>query len=229
MIKPLEAKFSEENADHNQFDDNYLPNSEPLSKQKEKELFYSLEYSRNSKDIIKIRHLENEIASHNFRLVRKIIYKDFRTYLSENPDYLELESAGMMGLTNAIKKFNVERGYKFSTYAWRAIARSIQNHIDKNKRRPLPKPYEESLDKGKPDNRAEVDDLNYRNIKLLNQELRKLSPKERTVLEARYLNFDTQNLLQIGERLGLTKERIRQIQISSIGKLKKRLTGRVDF
>lgn len=56
-----------------------------------------------------------------------------------------------------------------------------------------------------------------------------LTPREKLVITSRYglLGEETQTLKQIGDRLGLTRERIRQIELQAIGKLR-RQARRVD-
>ncbi|MBI4950108.1 MAG: sigma-70 family RNA polymerase sigma factor [Deltaproteobacteria bacterium] len=50
-----------------------------------------------------------------------------------------------------------------------------------------------------------------------------LSDRERTVVETRLMSDDPESLQSIGERLGLTRERVRQIEGAAIKKLKKSL------
>ena len=72
-----------------------------------------------------LTELEKEFASHNLRLVVSVA-KHFCT----NPDdYLDLIQEGNIGLQKAVEKFDIDKGFKFSTYAtwWikQAVTRSI--------------------------------------------------------------------------------------------------------
>jgi len=72
-----------------------------------------------------LSELEKEFASHNLRLVVSVA-KHFCT----NPDdFLDLIQEGNIGLQRAVEKFDVDKGFKFSTYAtwWikQAVTRSI--------------------------------------------------------------------------------------------------------
>lgn len=54
--------------------------------------------------------------------------------------------------------------------------------------------------------------------------LNTIKPKEREILEARFgWNGHPQTLEEIGQTMGLTRERVRQIETSAIGKMKKRM------
>jgi RNA polymerase primary sigma factor len=74
-----------------------------------------------------------------------------------------------------------------------------------------------------PDKFAESSD----EIRLLHQCLHKLNEKERKVLTHRFGldNQERETLEKIGERLGLTRERIRQIQGEALKKIRSKLTS----
>lgn len=67
----------------------------------------------------------NELAQRNIRFVVSIAQK----YLNRGLSFNDLISEGSIGLVKAADKFDYERGYKFSTYAyywiWQSITRAI--------------------------------------------------------------------------------------------------------
>ena len=73
----------------------------------------------------KLRELEKEFASHNLRLVVSIA----RRFCTSQDNFLDLIQEGNIGLQKAVSKYDVDTGYKFSTYAtwWikQAVTRSI--------------------------------------------------------------------------------------------------------
>lgn len=69
----------------------------------------------------------NEIIESNLRLVMSIVKK----YKSCGIEFIDLAQEGVIGLTKAIERFDITKGYRFSTYAtwWvsQGITRSITN------------------------------------------------------------------------------------------------------
>lgn len=62
----------------------------------------------------------------NLRLVTSRAYK----YLNNGVEYLDLVQEGMFGLMKAVDRYDVSKGYKFSTYAMNWINQSIKRAID---------------------------------------------------------------------------------------------------
>ncbi|MDD6879718.1 MAG: RNA polymerase sigma factor RpoD/SigA [bacterium] len=89
-----------------------------LSKDEEIALF---ERYNNNKDL----SAKEEIINHNLRLVVSIAKK----YNVAGFDFLDIVQEGNLGLIKAIDKFDLSKGYKFSTYATFWIKQSITRGI----------------------------------------------------------------------------------------------------
>ena len=72
---------------------------------------------------------KQDLCIKNRALVDKYAGMYGRAY-GNNLDFEDLEQAGMIGLLKAAERFDVERGYKFSTYATWWICQSITREID---------------------------------------------------------------------------------------------------
>lgn len=71
------------------------------------------------------------IVEHNLRLVVKYARSIKKAYRAEEP-IMDLVQAGNIGLMRAVDKFEVDKGYAFSTYASWWIKQSIIRHIFDN-------------------------------------------------------------------------------------------------
>lgn len=88
-----------------------------LTKEEEKILF--TEYQKTHS-----REIRNKIIEANLRLVHSIA----RKYALDNIQFLDLIQEGNLGLMVAIDRFELEKGFKFSTYATFWIRQRVRNH-----------------------------------------------------------------------------------------------------
>jgi len=144
-------------------------------------------------------------------------------------DFAEVVSEGNMALLRAVDKFNVDRGFKFSTYACRAILKAFSRAALKASRHRtrFPVEFEPDLEKSDwSDRRREtieeecVDELKT----IIDRNLADLTNVEETVIRRRF-NWQEQQespltLEEVGKIIGVTKERVRQIQNKALAKIK---------
>lgn len=145
-------------------------------------------------------------------------------------EFTDLVSEGSMALLRATEKFNCSMGFKFSTYACRAIfkgfSRAAKQCYTYNSR--FPSQYDYALEDDDRDTREREEfqaDLADEFGVILRDNLADLSEIERSVVKLRFsigkeMPDSPLTLKNIGDRLGLTKERIRQIQNKALGKLR---------
>ena len=138
---------------------------------------------------------------------------------------------GNMALIRAVDKFNVDRGFKFSTYACRAILKAFSRTALKPSRHRTRFPVEFEPDMEKSDwidrKRDVVEEDCIDELKqIVDRNLADLSDVEQTVIRRRF-NWQQQEdspltLEEVGQIIGVTKERVRQIQNKALAKIRKR-------
>ncbi|MFQ5463036.1 MAG: sigma-70 family RNA polymerase sigma factor [Phycisphaerae bacterium] len=149
-------------------------------------------------------------------------------------DFNELVSEGNMALLRSVEKFDCSRGFKFSTYSCRAILKSFSRVAMRvsRYRGHFPTEFDPAMERSDfADRRREgvvrdcVDELKG----ILLQNLAGLSEVEQTVIEERFalsriqptgLPKSPKTLEQVGRIIGVTKERVRQIQNNALKKIK---------
>ena len=143
-------------------------------------------------------------------------------------DFSELVSEGNMALLRAIEKFDVSRGYKFSTYACRVILKSFSRLASKSStyRRRFGLEFDPSMEPGdhaEQKRQAVQNDALSRLHQILVKNHANLSTIEQRVIDQRFALTEggkKKTLALIGGEMGVSKERIRQIQRSALAKLR---------
>jgi RNA polymerase primary sigma factor len=144
-------------------------------------------------------------------------------------DFAEIVSEGNMALIRAVDKFNVDRGFKFSTYACRAILKAFSRTALKSSRHKMRFPVEFEPDMEKSDwsdrKRDMVEEDCIDELKqIVDRNLADLTDVEDTVIRRRF-NWQQDDehpltLEEVGQIIGVTKERVRQIQNKALAKIR---------
>ena len=170
------------------------------------------------------QRVRDHIVQANMRLVISIVKK----YVSPTFSFDELLSDGIEVLINAVEKFDYERGFRFSTYAYRSIARNAFRKVNDRKREfgRYAAVAEESLEGSLEDGgTASMSERTWERLRsLLGRFLRNLDDRERMIVRARYAlgnNRKIQTFQSIADKLGVSKERVRQLEQRAVGKLQK--------
>ena len=158
--------------------------------------------------------VKNQIIRSNLRLVVSIA----KRHVGPSNNFFELISDGNMSLIHAVEKFDFSRGTKFSTYATWAITKNFVRTIPEEKRRRdrFVTGHEEMF-KATADHRT--DEPEHESTLVQMQEvvkgmLGRLNERERRIIISRFgLGGASQRTLQqLGRELGISKERVRQLE-----------------
>ncbi|GJM24375.1 MAG: hypothetical protein DHS20C16_07900 [Phycisphaerae bacterium] len=165
----------------------------------------------------------NIIRSHVVEQNVGLTYTMMSQFRASNVEWDEQRSESLYALLRAVDGFNPWSGFRFSTYACNAITRALIHLWKKTNRYRSRFPVEheawmENLENEDKWSKLYADRLH----RALDQNLGELTPREAMILWWRF-PLDGQKGLtlgQIGEAIGLSKERARQIQEIALGKLR---------
>ena len=177
------------------------------------------------------KRLREQIAETNLALVLAMAK---RVRIGEN-EFGDLVSEGNMALMRSVDKFDCGRGFKFSTYACRSILKAFSRHglkLAKHRQR-FPVEFDPALEQG--DGvaaiRADSERQDAAEVREIVEKNRAdLSEIERAGVMHRFAFAGTEpgrapTLAEVGRLVGLTKERVRQIQNSALQKIRIALEG----
>ncbi|MEQ8791820.1 MAG: sigma-70 family RNA polymerase sigma factor [Pirellulaceae bacterium] len=167
--------------------------------------------------------LKNQIVQANLRLVVSIA----KRHVGATDDFFQLVSDGNMSLIRAVEKFDYARGNKFSTYASWAIMKNFARTIPEEfKHRDRFRTSADEMFSAAEDARS--DQYEQETAQSLRKQqivkiLSRLDEREQKIIISRFgldHRHEPQTLKQVGAEMGVTKERIRQIEARALNKLR---------
>ena len=179
-------------------------------------------------DLEEALRLRNQIVEGNLRLVVAIASK-----LTGSLDRMsDLISEGTAPLIRSAELFDIGLGNRFSTYATWAVRNQMLRRLKRIASIPEFSPGEDAPSlENLPDNRnsADSDEISSQSqMQVVNRLLSSLSERERSIIAARFgLHGHPrgQSLSAIAGEVGLCKERVRQILLQSLAKLRSSMTS----
>ncbi len=168
--------------------------------------------------------VKNYLISVNLRLVVSIAKK----HAAPSCPIHDLISDGNLSLMRAVEKFDYTRGFKFSTYASWALFRNFARSIpEERKHQERFRPSDVGVFEGYADSR----NISFEKEKVYSEQMvqvaafmNELDDRERAIIQRRFglgTHRVPQTLRQVGSEMGVTKERVRQIETRAIAKMRK--------
>lgn len=176
--------------------------------------------------LAEVETVKQRIIRANLRLVVSIAKK----HVGWSAKFFEVISDGNVSLMRAVEKFDYTRGIKFSTYAsWAIIknyARSIPEQLYRRSR--YVTGQEEILDAAPDQRPVRASESDRRHVReAIAAGMNELNEREREIVSSHFGlggRSGALTLEQLGQRFGVTKERIRQIEQRALGRLREVLT-----
>ncbi|MFO0940689.1 MAG: sigma-70 family RNA polymerase sigma factor [Pirellulales bacterium] len=169
-----------------------------------------------------VKTIRDYLIYSNLRLVISLVKK----YVSTQLGFDELYSEGVVTLMQAVEKFNYQKGFRFSTYAYRSISRALYNmQIDLQQDQAVV-----ALDNdnrvesaAQPDRTSAVSESWWSAKKeCLTKLVLRLDRREQLIVRARYAltpRGTIKTFQTLANKLGISKERVRQLEQRAIQKL----------
>ncbi|OYP35255.1 RNA polymerase subunit sigma-70 [Rhodopirellula sp. MGV] len=165
----------------------------------------------------------DRIVEANLRLVFSIVKK----FVNPNNNFDDLLSDGIVALIRAVEKFDFDRGFRFSTYATQVIRRnSYRTVVVKQQERQKTVGGLQDLDLDITDEGREsaISEKRWHELRSrLSVMLDDLDRREKLIIRARFSlgsHRKVHTLQSLANRLGVSKERVRQLERRAMEKLR---------
>jgi RNA polymerase primary sigma factor len=167
--------------------------------------------------------LRDRIIRANLRLVIAVVKK----FVTPQHSFDDMLSDGMYSLMQAVDKFDYDRGFRFSTYAYRAIARNAYRAVTDR--------YKDSTRFATGAEEAMAEAIDERTSSTtqehafgqlrdsLSNLLDRLDRRERFIIRSRYAlgaHRRVRTFQCLADKLGVSKERVRQLEQRAVAKLR---------
>jgi RNA polymerase primary sigma factor len=182
-------------------------------------VFQVKEISRLAEEV---RMIRDHLIHSNLRLVISVVKK----FVSPQLTFEELYSEGVVTLMQSVEKFDYERGFRFSTYAYRSISRALYHFALKHQQdntlfvEDSDQWVSEAVDECSSET---FTDQLWRNMRdRLTELVQRLDRREQLIIRARYAlspRGRIKTFQTLADKLGVSKERVRQLEQRAVLKL----------
>ena len=163
------------------------------------------------------------IVKSNMRLVISIVKK----FVNPQNGFDDLLSDGIVALIRAVDKFDVGLGFRFSTYATQVVRRNTYRSVmekQADRQRNFGSIHENGIDISDDQKESSMSEQRWHDLRArLSLMLNHLDRREKFIIRARFSlggHRRIQTLQRLADKLGVSKERIRQLEKRALDKLR---------
>ncbi|GAA5507077.1 sigma-70 family RNA polymerase sigma factor [Novipirellula caenicola] len=165
----------------------------------------------------------DRIVEANLRLVFSIVKK----FVNGNNPFDELLSDGIVALIRAVEKFDYDRGFRFSTYATQVVRRNAYRTVVLNqqeRQKVMGGLQDMNLDLTDEGSESSISENRWHELRRrLAEMLDELDRREKLIIRSRFSlgpHRKVRTLQSLADRLGISKERVRQLESRAMEKLR---------
>jgi RNA polymerase primary sigma factor len=173
----------------------------------------------------------DRIVEANLRLVFSIVKK----FVNPSNTFDDLLSDGIVGLIRAVEKFDFDRGFRFSTYATQVVRRNSYRTVvlNQQERQKVQGGLQDmDIDVSEEERSSAISEKRWHELRSrLSVMLGDLDRREKFIIRARFSlgpHRKVHTLQSLADRLGVSKERVRQLERRAMDKLRA-MAGDVEF
>ena len=164
----------------------------------------------------------DRIVEANLRLVFSIVKK----FVNPNNTFDDLLSDGIVGLMRAVEKFDYDRGFRFSTYATQVVRRNSYRTVVTNqeeRQKTVGGLQDMEIEVAEEERSSAISEKRWHELRArLAVMLCDLDRREKFIIRARFAlgsHRRVHTLQSLADRLGISKERVRQLERRAMEKM----------
>jgi RNA polymerase primary sigma factor len=165
----------------------------------------------------------DRIVEANLRLVFSIVKK----FVNPNNTFDDLLSDGIVGLIRAVEKFDYDRGFRFSTYATQVVRRNSYRTVvvnQQDRQKVVGGLQDLDVEISDEERSSAISEKRWHELRSrLAVMLDDLDRREKFIIRARFSlgsHRKVHTLQSLADRLGISKERVRQLERRAMDKLR---------
>jgi len=193
-------------------------------------------------DVERVRVIQHLLALadwHRDRLVEanlRLVFSIVKKFVNRHHAFEDLLSDGIVALMRAVEKFDFDRGFRFSTYATQVVRRGayrmvLQKQRDRNRLTVGLQEFENDL--SEQERSSAISEQRWHELRSrLTVMLGDLDRREKFIVRARFSlgsHRRVHTLQALADRLGVSKERVRQLEKRALDKLRAMAGGQVQL